>query len=192
MCQQSSDVIKIQKMPFYGMGVASVVTSFSNSAKTKMQEQIYELNIAINSAFIIYLNRLKAMEKFDSYNKIKTAVSNKTGGVWDVYFDYSEFRHQDEILKRSFNLLKDLWRMYYQVESLLESRLLKFWSFMYSNKVCRLGVLIDVSTFSNQFVCILCMLIMFMGAWMNEYIVRCIIYEESRFLNIEKYRHDWV
>ena len=44
------------------------------AAKTKMQEQIYELNIAINTNYIIYMNRLKALEKYESYNRIITAV----------------------------------------------------------------------------------------------------------------------
>lgn len=192
MCQQSSEAIKLDKLPFYGMGVASVVTSFSNTAKTKMQEQIYELNIAINTNFIVYMNRLKALEQFDSYNTIMTAVRSKTGGVWDLYFDYRQKEHTDEILVRSFERLKLLWRLYYQIESLLDSRLLKFWSFRYSNNVCRLGAAYDISAFGNNFLCIIALIVMSMAAWMNEYIVRCIIYEESRFLNIEKYRHDWI
>lgn len=192
MCQQSTEVIKINKIPLYGNGVASIVTSFSNEAKTRMQEQIYEFNIGINSAFRMYVNRLKAMQLHDEYNHIYNSARNKTGGVWDVFFDFNSKKRTDKILKDSFITIKRIWRMYYEIESLLEGRFLKFWSYTYSNNICKYGIYVDLAGFSALWMAVLGIIIMATGAWMNEYIVRCIIYEESRYLNVEKYRHDWI
>lgn len=192
MCQQSAEIIKLDKFPLYGMGVASIVTSFSNDAKTKMQEQIYEFNIAINAAFRMYLNRLKAMEIHDVYNRLYGAAVNKTGGVWDVFFDYNQNNRTDKILTDAFLTIKRVWRMYYDVESMLEGQFLKFWAYRYSNNICSLGIYADIGSISAMFVCVFGLLIMTIGAWMNEYIVRCIIYEESRYINVEKYRFDWI
>jgi hypothetical protein len=192
MCQQCAEIIKKEKFPLYGMGVASIVTSFSNEAKTKMQEQIYEFNIAINAAFRMYLNRLKAMKQHEVYNRLYNAAQNKTGGVWDLFFDYNQNKRNDKILNDSFVTIKQVWRMYYDVESMLEGRFLKFWSYKYSNNICTKGIYADVGSISALFMCIFGLLIMAIGAWMNEYIIRCIIYEESRYINVEKYRFDWI
>jgi hypothetical protein len=192
MCQQSTEVIKMEKFPLYGMGVASIVTSFSNDAKTKMQEQIYEFNIAINAAFRMYLNRLKAMKEYKVYNKIYLAAANNTGGVWDLFFDYNRNARKDPILNNTFTTIKKIWRMYYDVETMLEGRFLKFWSYKYSNNICSFGIFVDVGCISLMFLCVIGLLVMAVGAWMNEYVIRCIIFEESRYINVEKYRYDWI
>lgn len=192
MCEQCGEIIKKDKFPLYGMGVASIVTSFSNDAKTQMQEQIYEFNIAINAAFRMYLNRLKAMKQHEVYNRIYTAAQNKTGGVWDLFFDHNENKRTDQILNNSFVTIKKVWRMYYDVESMLDGSFLKFWAYKYSNKVCTLGIYADVASISALFMSVIGLLVIAIGAWMNEYIVRCIIYEESRYINVEKYRYDWI
>jgi hypothetical protein len=59
MCVQTSDVISRGNIPLFGSGIASIVTSFSTDSKTAFQEQIYEFNIAINSAYLMYRNRLE-------------------------------------------------------------------------------------------------------------------------------------
>jgi len=191
MCQQCSEIVRLNKFPLFASGVAAVVSSFSNIAKTKMQEQIYEFNTAIYSSFVIYCNRLKAISKFDSYNKVYLEARNGTNGVWNVFFDFSKHKYDDEILRTSHDMIKDIWTMYYKVESLLESRMLKFWAFQFAQNVCRKGVALDLANFSNNVLLIMAIIVIFVGAWMSEYIIRCIIYEESRFMNIEKYRHDW-
>lgn len=185
-------MIRLNKSPLYGAGIASIVTSFSNTAKTHLQEQIYEFNTAINSAFNIYCNRLKAMELYKNFNFIKGQVKNQTGGVWNIFFDFEEHKHQDKILTDMNNLLKNLWKRYNQVRTLLDERILRDWSYVYTNQVCRYGVYIDLSTIVLSLLSICALLGIFVGIWMNEYIVRCIIYEESQFLNIEKYRFDWI
>ena len=82
--------------------------------------------------------------------------------------------------------------MYYDVETMLEGRFLKFWSYKYSNNICSFGIFVDVGCISLMFLCVIGLLVMAVGAWMNEYVIRCIIFEESRYINVEKYRYDWI
>ena len=100
--------------------------------------------------------------------------------------------HEDYILKQTYGLLRRMWRMYYQIESLLQSRNLKMWSFLFTNNVCKLALAWDSASFTSLFFALASLLVVAFGGWMNEWIILCILWEESQFLNIEKYRFDWL
>jgi hypothetical protein len=116
----------------------------------------------------------------------------KSEGVWELFLAHKPEDSKDEILGNCYAHLRQFWRMYYQLESLIESRNLKKWSFNFSNNVCRQALAWDATSFVSLFLSLMASLVVAMGGWMNEWIVLCILWEESQFLNIEKYRFDWL
>lgn len=114
------------------------------------------------------------------------------GGTWELFLDHARNKRTDYILDNCLKLLTRVWRMYYQLDSLIEMRNLKQWSFNFSNYVCSTALNWDVASFTGLFMCIASMLVISFGGWMNEWIILCILWEESQFLNIEKYRFDWL
>ena len=66
------------------------------------------------------------------------------------------------------------------------------WSFEYTHNICGAWLQYDYVAVFLLFMTVASIIVICFGVWLNEYAIQCILYEESQYLNIEKYRYDWM
>lgn len=117
ICMAAINLTIYDEQPVEGNGISKFVVSVDNQKKLNLlKRQTYSMAIGANSAYIIYLNRLAALNRMNDWTNIINGYQIKT--LMDNFLKTSE---TDPILRTQFYVISDIWKMIIYLRRLIKN-----------------------------------------------------------------------
>lgn len=187
VCIQALNITQFNQNFATGNGITTFIKQIDNPyAIEKTQNQLTQLTIAVNTAYTIYQNRLVALGRLQDYIKIKGDKYVKT-----LLNEFKTSYTTDAILKEQYFILQDLWSAIMNIRIIYSELPVQYWSYNLANTVCYEGQILDLIAQLFLFLMLIGIFFAFHMAWSSEFILRCVIFEEKKNIDLNKNRHDW-
>lgn len=117
ICMAAINLTIYDEQPVEGNGISKFVVSVDNQKKLNLlKRQTYSMAIGANAAYIIYLNRLAALNRMNDWTNIINGYQIKT--LMDNFLKTSE---TDPILRTQFYVISDIWKMIIYLRRLIKN-----------------------------------------------------------------------
>jgi len=187
MCIQTMNMTRFDIEPAEGDGITQMILGVGQPMVINwIKSQLFSLATAANTAYLISMNRLAALENRETVKFVEEKFLAKS--LMGKFVENSE---RDPILSQYHFILVDLWELISVMRQFIINNDFKIWAYQVSTQVCEAGQIVDIASLCCLGVTVLGLFIAFFMAWSSEFVLRCIVFEEKSSIDMNKFRHDW-